>query len=83
MLLNGGGDVLRGDAILLYPLPLALLELFLVRRGFFCTFVVLLIVFINDVCAGLNRFPPLQAEPNPLTVGVNGGAVKGVAALGF
>lgn len=85
MLRKGGGDAVRGDAIELYPLPLALLELFLlllpvlrnrVRR----------MVFIKDACAGEKWLPAPQVAPAALAVpplGVEGG-LNGVAAeLGF
>ena len=52
MLLIGGGDVVRGDAIELYPLLLALLELFLLLLPVFCN-LVLRIVFMSEACAGL------------------------------
>lgn len=51
MLRNGGGDVARGEAIELYPLPLALLELFRLRFPFFCN-LDLRMVFISEACAG-------------------------------
>jgi hypothetical protein len=51
ILRNGGGEVVRGEAIELYPLPLALLELFLVLLPFFCS-LVLRIVFISEAWAG-------------------------------
>ena len=52
MLLSGGGDVARGEAMLLYPLPLAELELFLMRLPPFWS-LLFLIVLMSDACAGL------------------------------
>jgi len=45
-----GGEAVLGD-IELYPLPLALLELFLLLLPFLCS-LVLRIVFIKLACAG-------------------------------
>ena len=44
----GGGDVVRGEAMLLYPLPLALLELFLFRLVFLLCSLVFRIVFMSE-----------------------------------
>lgn len=78
MLLNGGGDVVRGDASELYPLLLALLELFRLLRLVFCN-LVLRMVFMSDCCAGEKWLPFPHA---PLPPGVIGG-LKGVGAFGF
>lgn len=74
MLLNGGGEVVRGEAIPLYPLPLALLELVLVFLApLFNLF--RRIVFMRDACAGLKLLAFAQL----------GGLcpANGVGALGF
>jgi hypothetical protein len=65
----GGGETLRGEAIELYPLPLALLELFLLRLPVLCTLVVRLMVFIRDVCAG-EKCVPLPHTVLAAAVGV-------------
>jgi hypothetical protein len=78
MLRIGGGDVVRGEASELYPLLLALLELFLLFRPFFCN-LVRRIVFISEAWAGEKALPVPHVALPP---GVSG-PVKGVGALGF
>ena len=79
MLRRGGGEVARGELTELYPLPLALLELFLLLRPGFCS-LDLLMVFIKLVCAGEKWLPVPQVVLPP---GVIGGAWKGVGMLGL
>ena len=56
MLLRGGGEVVRGETIELYPLVLALLELFLLLFPILFNRV-LRIVFINEAWAGEKLLP--------------------------